>query len=294
MTRRGWILFVLLSVVWGLPYLLIKVAVAEVAVPIVVFARVVMGAAILFPFALRGGELASISRYWRPLAAFSLLEFMVPWGLLSHAEVRLTSAMAGLLMATIPIFAIAIEKVAGSAEPIGLRRAAGLALGFAGVFVLARPAGLSGDSWAVIEVLLAALSYAAAAIVAARALKAVPALPMVTWCLALAALIYLPAVVMTWPRVMPSPRAFGALAALAAVCTALAFVWYVGLIREVGVGRAVVITYTNPAVAVAAGVIFLSEPLTPSMLAALALIVGGSILATVHTRPEEGVSYVER
>ncbi len=293
MTRRGWALFILLSVVWGLPYLLIKVAVAEVAVPVVVFARVFLGAAILFPFAVRGGQLASVSRHWRPLAAFSVLEFMVPWGLLSHAEVRLTSAMAGLLMATIPIFAIAIEKLTGSTEHVGARRVAGLVIGFGGVFVLAGP-GLGGDSWAVIEVLLAALSYAAAAIVAARALKSVPALPMVTWCLALAALVYLPFVVVTWPAVMPSLRTIGALAALAVVCTALAFVWYVGLIREAGVGRAVVITYTNPAVAVTAGVLLLNEPLTLSMVIALALILGGSALATVRARSEGAAYVVER
>jgi drug/metabolite transporter (DMT)-like permease len=293
MTRRAWVLFALLSVAWGLPYLLIKLAVAQVSVPVLVFARVFLGAAILIPFALRGGQLARAFRFWRPLTAFSVLEFMVPWGLLSHAEIRLTSAMAGLLMATIPMFTIAIEKLAGSAEPIGVQRAAGLLLGFAGVFLLATP-DLGGDSWAVAEVLLAALSYAAAAVVAARPLRAVPALPMVTWCLGLAAVIYLPAAAMTWPTAVPSPRTIGALAGLAGVCTALAFVWYVGLIREAGTARAVVVTYTNPAVAVAAGVIVLKEPVTPSMLVALLLILGGSALATIRARSEAGVSYVER
>lgn len=92
------------------------VSIAEVAVPVVVFARVLPGAAILFPFAVQGGQLASVSRYWRPLVAFSILEFMVPWGLLSHAEKRLTSSTAGLLMATVPIFVIGIERLAGSAR----------------------------------------------------------------------------------------------------------------------------------------------------------------------------------
>jgi drug/metabolite transporter (DMT)-like permease len=290
-TRRGWVLFLVLSVVWGLPYLLIKVAVGEVSVPVVVFARVFLGAAILFPFAVRGGQLAGIARHWRALTAFSVFEFMIPWGLLSHAEVRLTSAMAGLLMATIPIFTISIEKLMGSAEPVSARRVSGLVLGFGGVLVLARPS-LGGDSWAVIEVLLAAVSYAAAAIVAARALKSVPALPMVTCCLALAALVYLPAVIVRWPAAVPSLRAIAALCALAVVCTALAFVWYVDLIREAGVARAVVITYTNPAVAVTAGALLLNEPLTSSMVAALALILGGSALATSRARSEGGVSYV--
>ena len=285
MSPRGWLLFVALGVVWGLPYLLIKVAVAEVSVPVLVFARVLLGAVILLPFAVSRG-LTRVFRYWRPLTAFSILEFILPWGLLSHAEVRLTSSMAGLLMATIPIFVIVLEKLAGSTERVGLRRAAGLALGFGGVFVLARP-GLDGDSWAVLEVLLAAVCYATAAIVAARALGSVPALPMITWALALAALVYLPAAVATWPGAMPSLRAIGALAGLAVVCTALAFWWFFALIREVGAPRAVVVTYANPAVAVAAGVLALGEPLTASIVVALMLILGGSALATVGARAQE-------
>ena len=283
MSRRALFLFVVLSVLWGLPYLLIKVAVAEVAVPVVVFARVLLGAAILLPFAMRGGQLASVSQFWRPLTAFSILEFMLPWGLVSHAETRMTSSTAGLLMATIPILVLGIERLAGPAEPLGLRRAAGLALGFCGVFVLAMP-DLGSGPWAVVEVLLAALSYAAAAVVAARSLTTAPALPMVVWCLTLAAVIYLPAAIVTWPTAMPSKETIAALAGLAGACTAVALLCFFALIREVGAARASVVTYANPVVAVVAGVLLLNEPLTPSMVGALLLIAGGSALATAAVR----------
>lgn len=279
MSRRGWTLFALLSIVWGLPYLFIKVAVAEIPVAVLVFARVSLGAAVLIPFALRRSEPTQLRHFWRPLLAFSVLEFIIPWGFLSHAEIRLSSATAGLLMATIPALTVFVERFTGSAEPMRPLRLSGLALGFAGVFVLARP-HLGGDYFAVLEALLAALCYAAAAIVAARSLKGVAALPMVASCLGFAAVVYLPAAGATWPTTTPSFTALAAVGALAILCTALAFLWFFALIREVGVGRAVIVTYVNPAVAVAAGVVFLGEPLSASLISALAMILCGSALAT--------------
>jgi len=283
-SRRGWILFALLSIAWGIPYLLIKIAVAEVPVPVLVFARVTLGAAILLPLALRRGQLPRLAGHWGPLAAFAALEFVIPWGLLSHAEIRLSSSTAGLLMAAIPILTVVITRLGGHHEHLGGRRLLGLAAGFAGVFVLAAP-DLSGDAVSVAEVLLAAVCYAAAAVLAGRRLSDVPALPMTAACLAMASLVYLLPAVAAWPATLPSPNALAALAGLAFVCTALAFVWFFALIREVGVTRAVVITYINPAVAIAAGAIVLSEPITPLTLSGFALILGGSVLATV--RPNE-------
>jgi drug/metabolite transporter (DMT)-like permease len=283
-SRRGWILFALLSIAWGIPYLLIKIAVAEVPVSVLVFARVTLGAAILLPVALHRGQFARLAGHWGPLAAFATLEFIIPWGLLSHAEIRLSSSTAGLLMAAIPILAVVITRLGGHREHLGSRRLLGLVAGFAGVFVLAAP-DLSGDAVSVGEVLLAAVCYAAAAVLAGRRLNDVPGLPMTAACLAMASLAYLPPAVAAWPATLPSPNALAALAGLAFVCTALAFVWFFALIREVGVTRAVVITYINPAVAVAAGAVVLSETITPLTLIAFALILGGSVLATV--RPNE-------
>lgn len=282
MTARGWLLFATLSVVWGMPYLLIKIVVAELPVAVLVFARVGIGALVLLPFAVRGFPTATLLRHWRPVLAFAVLEFALPWGLLSHAETRISSSMAGLLMATIPVIAIVVGKLAGGGEPIGMRRAAGLALGFAGVFVLAAP-DWQGEWLPVLEVLGAAAAYATAAVVASRSLGTVPALPMTAVCLAIAALMYLPPALLAWPSSWPTARAMTALGLLAVVCTALAFVWFFWLIREVGLNRALLITYVNPAIAVVAGVAFLSEPLTPAVLAAFGLILAGSLLAMART-----------
>jgi drug/metabolite transporter (DMT)-like permease len=153
---RGWILFALLSVVWGVPYLLIKIAVVDLPVPVLVFGRVAMGAALLMPLALRGGQLERLRGHAAPLVAFATLEFIIPWGLLSHAEIRITSSTAGLLMASIPILAMGMSRIAGDREPIGVRRSIGFAAGFAGVVALALP-NLGGDLLSIAEVLLAAV-----------------------------------------------------------------------------------------------------------------------------------------
>ncbi|MFD1532558.1 DMT family transporter [Pseudonocardia aurantiaca] len=289
MSRRGWVLFALMSVIWGVPYLMIKVAVEGVSVPVLVFARTAVGAAVLLPLALYqarrgGGQFAGLRRHWRPLAAFAAIEIMVPWWLLSDAERHLTSSMTGLLIAASPIVAAVVGRLTGDAERLGPARIAGLAAGLAGVAVLAAPELRSGEPWAIVEVLLVAVCYATAPIIAARKLNDVPALPMTAVCLTGAALVYAPPAVLTWPAALPATEVLVALAGLALVCTALAFLVFFALIREVGPSRALVFTYVNPAVAVAAGVTVLGEPLTAAILVSFVLILGGSVLATSRPR----------
>lgn len=273
-------LFAVMSIVWGIPYLMIKVAVEGVSVPVLVFARTALGAAVLLPLALRSGRMAGLRRYWRPLAAFAAIEIIVPWWLLSDAERNLTSSMSGLLVAASPIIAVVVARLTGDAEPLSVMRRAGLAVGFAGVAMLAAPELSGGNPRSIIEVLLTATCYATAPLIAARQLKDVPALPMTAVCLCLAALVYTPPAIITWPDALPAWRVLAALGGLAVVCTSLAFIVFFALIREVGPSRALVFTYVNPAVAVAAGVVLLSEPLTTTMLVSFALILGGSVLAT--------------
>ncbi len=277
-----------MSVIWGIPYLMIKVAVGGVSVPVLVFARTAVGAAVLLPLALWAGLPRGILRHWRPLAAFAAIEIIVPWWLLSDAERHLTSSMTGLLIAASPIIAVVLGRLTGDAERLGAVRWAGLAVGLAGVAVLAAPELRGGDPWAITEVLLTATCYAVAPIIAARRLQDVPALPMTALCLTLAALVYTPPAIMTWPAALPSGQVLAALAGLALICTALAFIVFFALIREVGTSRALVFTYVNPAVAVTAGVIVLGEPLTVPILVSFALILGGSVLATVSRRGDAG------
>jgi drug/metabolite transporter (DMT)-like permease len=297
-SRKGWVLFAVMCLVWGIPYLFIKIAVGEVSVPVVVFARTALGALLLLPLALHsarksgarkgGGQLGTLRRHWRPLVAFAVLEMIVPWGLLSAAERKLPSSLAGLLIAAVPIISVVTARLTGGTERLSPRRWTGLVIGLAGVVLLAAPDLGGGSGLAVAEVLLVALGYATAPLIAARKLADVPALPMTAACLSLGALVWLPAAVLTWPHRVPSGRALGALAALGVICTAAAFLVFLALIREAGTSRAMVFTYINPAVAVAAGVAFLSEPFTVTIAASFALILAGSLLATWTARAPAG------
>ena len=250
-----------MSIIWGIPYLMIKVAVEGVSVPVLVLARTAVGAAVLLPLALSRDAWAPIRKHWKPLMAFAFFEIIAAWWLLSDAERHLTSSMAGLLIAASPIIAAILDRFTGGERRLGFRRILGLGIGLAGM-------------------LLVATCYAIAPLIAARYLTDVPTLPMTAACLGFAALVYAAPAAATWPDEMPSTQVLLALAGLAVICTALAFIVFFALIREVGAARALVFTYINPAVALAAGVIVLGEPLTPWNVAALALILAGSILAT--------------
>lgn len=233
----------------------------------------------LLPFALPGAGLAAVRARWRPVLAFAFIEMIIPQGLIVHGEVRINSSMAGLLVAATPIITVALNRLRRGHDRLGAGRLAGLLFGLAGVATLALPE-VGGDLVSVLEVLLAAACYAAGSMIAARWLSDVPAIPMTAACLAIAALAYLLPALGSWPAAWPSARASVAIVALGIACTAVAFAAFFLLIREVGSERAVVITYAAPAVAVAAGVTLLGEPLDGWILVALALILCGSWLAT--------------
>jgi drug/metabolite transporter (DMT)-like permease len=283
-TRRGWLLFAAMCLLWGIPYLLIKVAVAEVSVPVLVFARTAIGALVLAPLAARPGAVAIVRAHWRPLLVFALVEIIGPWALLSDAERVLDSSLTGLLVAAVPIIAVLAGRLAGDTERLGPLRWTGLVLGLAGVALLAAPHLDRGSGLAIGEVGLVAVGYAVGPIIATRRLTEVPNLLMTATCLSLAALVYLGPAVLTRPVVLPAPAVLLALGGLGLLCTAAAFVLFFELIGEVGPTRAVVFTYVNPAVAVAAGVLLLGEPLTATVLASFALILVGSALATRRRR----------
>ena len=284
MSRRGWVLFAAMCVLWGIPYLLIKVAVAEVSVAVLVFARTALGALVLLPLAARPGAVTVVRAHWRALLVFALVEIIGPWALLSDAERVLDSSLTGLLVAAVPIIAVLAGRVAGDTERLGPLRWAGLGLGLAGVALLAAPHVNAGSGFAIGEVLLVAVGYAVGPIIAARKLGEVPNMLVTASCLGFAALVYLPPALLTMPAALPAPEVLLALAGLGLLCTAAAFVLFFELIGEVGPTRAVVFTYVNPAVAVAAGVLLLGEPLTATVLAAFVLILLGSVLATRRRR----------
>ena len=279
-SRRGWVLFALMSVIWGVPYLLIKVADTGVSVPVLVFARVAVGAAVLLPIAIWRGRIRVLAGRWQWLAVFAVVEIMLPWALLSDAERRLSSSLTGLMIAVVPIIGLVLARLTGGPERLTVVRWAGLLAGLAGVALLAGARLAGGSAWPITEVILVALCYATGPLVANRKLGDLPGLSVTAVCLAAATVVYAPVAALTWPSTVPSARVLGSLAGLGVLCTAIAFVLFFQLIAEVGPARATVITYVNPAVAVALGVSVLGEPLTPAIVAAFVLILTGSVLAT--------------
>ncbi len=279
MSRKGWLLFIALCVIWGLPYLFIRIAVRELPPPALVFVRTAPAALLLIPFALRRGGLRSLLPRWRWLLVYTALELCVPWLLLSHAEERISSSTAGLLVATVPLIGAVLYWAAGVSDRLDRRRLVGLVIGFAGVAALVGIDVGGSDPLAFAEMGVVAFCYAAGPLVISRWLTDLPAIGVIAASLALTALLYAPAGIATMPSSV-SPETVGSVAMLSLVCTALAFLIFFALIREVGPARSTVITYINPLVAVLLGVAFLSESFTLGIAVGMPLILAGSVLGT--------------
>ncbi len=286
MSRRGWVLFVGMSVIWGVPYLLIKVAVDEVSPVVVVFVRCVVGAALLLPWVLARGQVRPALRHWRALLVFTVLEMTAPWLLLSYAEVTLSSSLTGLLVASVPFVAALAARLLGDEERLTPVRLAGMGLGVLGIVALL---GFDAEGIALLPVLavvLVVLGYGTAPLVASRALGDVPGVAVSAIALVLTAVVYAPFAIPRWGQLTAaSAPALGSLAALGVVCTGIALVLFFALIREVGPQRALVITFVNPAVAVLAGVLLLDEPFTLGLAVGLPLVLLGCVLATRRNAP---------
>src|SRR3954447_14878926 len=269
-----------MCLIWGVPYLLIRVAVEDGRSPAtVVFLRTRIAALVLAPVAIRRGGLPDLVARWWPLLVYSAIEVALPWWLLTDAERHLSSALAGLLLAAVPLFGILLARIFGPAEVVDRWRILGLVLGAGGVAALVGLQIGHINVLAVGAVLLTALGYAAGPMVLSRRLADLPAVNVVAASLALSALAWAPAAAASWPTSV-SAKAAGSVLGLALVCTAIAFLVFFALIAEVGPSRATVITFVNPAVAIALGIAVLGERFTAGMAVGFPLVLAGSVLAT--------------
>ena len=284
MSKRGWFLFLALGLLWGMPYLLIRIAVKEIDPLVMAGTRTLIGALLLLPVAWHRNALAPAFRKWKWLVAFTLIEISVPWLLLGHAETRLNSSTAGLLIAIVPLFAALIVTRLGH-EKLEARRIFGLGVGFAGVALLVGLDIHVSDYLAVAATVVVSLCYAIGPIIIDRKLQDVPAIGVITASLIVATLIYVPFAPFLWPDKV-SANAAWSVVGLGVLCTAGAFMVFFALIAEVGPARATVITYVNPAVAIVLGAIVLNEPLTFGMLLGFPLVIAGSFLGTMRAQPK--------
>jgi drug/metabolite transporter (DMT)-like permease len=289
MSRRGLLLFAAMCVIWGIPYLLIRVAVGELSPAVLVFLRTGLGALILLPIALTRGGLGGIGKRWPWLILFAAVEVAIPWLMLSSAEQHITSALAGLLISAVPLVSLVIALMFGNRQQMGPVNLAGLLLGLVGVALIVG-FDLRASGWsALAEMAVVVVGYALGPALLSRYLTSIPAVTVNGVALALCFVAYAPLAALQWPHQVPSLPVIGAVVVLAVVCTALAFLLFFALIAEVGPVRATVITYVNPAVAAVLGVAVLRESLTVGMLLGFGLVLAGSGLATRRPAgPPEG------
>ncbi|TPW73748.1 DMT family transporter [Schumannella sp. 10F1B-5-1] len=282
MTRRGVILFLALGVAWGIPYLLIKVAVGELEPAMVVLGRTTIGALILLPIALWRRQVLVVLRRWKPLIAYTIVEIVIPWTFLSSAETRLPSSTSGLLLAAVPIVGVIVAILMGRPERLGLGNVLGMLLGTIGVAALVGLDVAGSDLVGVAEMAVVAVGYAVGPAILARWMSDLPGLGVVTVSLALAAVIAVPIVLLAGalPTSVPSAPVIGSIVGLGLICSAVAFLLMFALIGEVGPVRATTITYLNPAVAIAAGALVLHERITVWTIVGFVLVLAGSFLVT--------------
>jgi drug/metabolite transporter (DMT)-like permease len=282
-SARAWAAFAAVSTLWGMPYLFIKVAVEDGVSPAFLsWVRVVLGAAVLLALAWRAGALGSLRGNWRWLAAFAMVEITLPFPLIAAGEQSVSSSLAAILIAAAPLFVALLAIRFDDAERATGVRLAGLLIGLAGVVALVGidVAGRTEELIGSAAIIAAAFFYAVGPMVLKHRLAELDPRASMGASLALAALFLTPAAAIAPPTELPSADATASLLVLGVFCTAAAFAFYSVLVTEAGPGRALVVTYVNPVVAVGLGMVVLGERPGAGAIAGLLLILAGSWLST--------------
>jgi drug/metabolite transporter (DMT)-like permease len=288
MTRRAWILMAVLAALWGASYMFIEIALdGGLHDTFIVFARTALGALVLAPVALRRGAFAAARRRLGWLALIALVQIVGPFLLITLGQHHVLSSLAGILVASAPIFTALIAALVVQSERLGGTGTAGLVLGFAGIGLLFG-VDLGGDDEAVLGglgILLASLGYAVGALVAKRRLADVPPVGVAGSIMALSALFLLPTLPFSAPADAPGLGVVAALLVLGAGGTGAAFLIFYILNAEIGPGRASVVAYIAPVFSVLYGVTLLDEPFTAGTAGGLLLILVGSWTAAEGRAP---------
>jgi drug/metabolite transporter (DMT)-like permease len=297
MTRRAWLAFAAASLIWGVPYLFIKVAVEHgFSAPALAWGRVALGALVLVALAWRAGTLGSVRARWRWLLAFAVVEVAIPFPMLAIGEQRVPSSLAAIMVATVPLIGALLAMRFDHSESPTPIRALGLLIGFAGVIALVGidVAGHRGELLGIGAIMVTATGYAIGPMVVKHRLADLDPRATMGASLAIAALLLAPWAALDAPAHVPSAGAIASVAVLGLLCTAGGFVVYATLIAEAGTSRATVITYVNPVVAVALGVLLLGEHPGAGAVAGLLLILAGGWLSTDGRLPPGLAALVAR
>jgi drug/metabolite transporter (DMT)-like permease len=285
MSRRNWFLFIFVGFLWGIPYLLIKVAVDELSPAVIVFSRVAIGSAILIPMAMRRGSLMPAIKAWRYVIPYAIGEMIGPWFLITAAEEKMTSGLAGLLVATVPIWATLIASLHGDKTVWQSKRLIGILIGFIGIVLVVGIESFSGRQSivAIFMILIAAIGYAWAVTMVTSKIPHIEPISINAVAMVFTVIVYLPFLFLYMPDKVPSTEALGSVIILGLFPTALAFILFFQLIKDIGTARGSLVTYLNTAFAVMLGVIILNEPFTLGIAIGLPLVLIGSYFASRKT-----------
>ena len=284
MSRKALLLFLATGLAWGIPYFFIQIALEDFSSYSIIFIRVLIGAAIMVPLALNSGALKIALKHWQWVLFFAVMEMVIPWWLITEAGRHISSGLTALLIATVPMFGVVVASLLGDKSIRNPKTLIGMVVGFAGVVALVGIDSIQGivDPIWVGAVILGSIGYAIAPAVIAYKIGFVPTTGVISLSMVFVAIAYLVPAITQLPLEIantPSVDSWLALLGLGAICSALAFVLFFALIKEIGAPRATLIVYINTLVALLLGVVFLSEPITPGLLIGLPLVLVGSWLA---------------
>ena len=287
MSRKSLFYFLLVGFLWGIPYLLMKVAVEEIPPSAIVAGRTLIGAAILIPVALYRKTFKGAVLGFKFVAFYALLEMIGPWILISTAQKKIDSGLAGLLISTVPIFAAIITSLRGDHSVWQFKRMFGIVVGFIGLIAVVGLESFSGNSHpaSIAMMILAAMGYSYAIIMVTTNLPLVDGIAINGVAMAITSIFWAPLAIAQWPSQVTFKPALS-LIALGVLCTALAFLVFFKLLAEIGPARGSLVTYLNTSVAVVLGVIVLNEPITIGLIIGLPLVLIGSYLASKKTQSD--------
>lgn len=288
MSRRGWFLFSLVGLLWGVPYLFMKVALEELSTPMIVFSRLVIGVSFLVPLALREGTLKGAFKYWRYIALYAVLEMVIPWTLITNSQRSLSSGVVALLVATVPIWATLFAHHSGDSTAAHRTRIFGIVIGLVGIALIVGIESISDftNFIALAQILIAAASYAWAVNMITRKAPGVSGVAINGIAMTISGAIFAPFAIQSWPSQTPSTNVILATVGLGVICSGLAFWVFFLVLAEIGPARASLVVYPNTAVAVILGILILREEITLALAIGLPLVLAGSYLASRKPNPQ--------
>ncbi len=290
MTRRGGTLFLAMAVIWGIPYLLIRVAVRQLDPGVLVFVRTAPAALILLPIVVMRDQFRALWHHIGWISVFGVVEFGIPWYFMANSERHITSSLTSLLVCCVPLFSVLVQRLRKTDEHVSPRRYFGLGVGAFGVLLLVGLDLRGGSTTWIALMMVVVVGYSVGPMILATKLAHVPGIAVVAGATSVVALAWVPWTIEHWPSRI-SGETWSSALVLSVVCTAIAFLVFFELVKEIGSTRSVVVTYVNTGIAVILGIVGLHEHLTLGIAVGFPLVLVGSIYAT--SEPRDRRAYAE-